>query len=124
MRIPGAVSWLTVLALLFPVAGLPGPGETGNREIAYLLNAIEASECTFLRNDVPYSSRDAADHIRKKYDYLGDRIGSAEEFIELCASRSSMSGTQYMIRCGDSDAVPSSTWLKRRLDEFRRGSAD
>ncbi|TAL34475.1 MAG: hypothetical protein EPN93_12195 [Spirochaetes bacterium] len=120
MRKRGVILWLAVLVILFPGAGFTGPDETLTREITYLLNTIETTECAFLRNDVSYSSKEAADHIRKKYDYFRDKIGSAEDFIELCASQSSMSGKPYMIKCGDSDAVPSRTWLKIKLDEFRR----
>ncbi len=124
MGIPRAVLLVSIVAFFVPVAVLPGPGETVGREIAFLLNAIETSECAFLRNDVPYSSREAAAHIRKKYDYLGDKIGSAEEFIELCASSSSASGKPYMIKCGDSEPVSSSTWLRKKLEDFRRGGSD
>jgi hypothetical protein len=124
MKIPVLLSWLTILVNLIPLTGFPGSDETRDREITYLLNAVATSDCTFFRNDVPYSSSEAAVHIGKKYDYLRDKIGSAEEFIELCASQSSMSGKPYMIKCGDSDAVPSRAWLKNRLDDFRRKRMD
>ena len=36
-------------------------------EIAYLLNFIEKSECTFIRNVKQYDSLEARQHIEKKY---------------------------------------------------------
>ena len=42
-----------------------------------------------------------------------------ESFIEGAASESSASGKPYSVKCGDSAAVPSATWLRDELARFR-----
>jgi hypothetical protein len=124
VRIPGVIAWIAALVIGFPGSGLTGSGEAMNREVAYLLHAIETSGCVFVRNDVPYTAGEAVDHIRKKYNHLREKIGSTEEFIELCATQSSMSGKPYLIKCGDSKAVSSRSWLEEKLVDYRGESWD
>ena len=85
--------WFTHGALL--LAGLmfwllfSGPAATQDisldvrGQIAYLLDFIRASPCTFIRNGAVYRGPAAADHIAQKYNYYKDEIHSAEDFIKL-----------------------------------------
>ena len=43
----------------------------------------------------------------------------AEQFIDRAASRSSMSGQSYLVRCGDSRPVQNSDWFTDELKRFR-----
>jgi len=92
------------------------------KEILHLLKYLEDSNCAFNRNDTWYSTYKAVKHIEKKYRYYmkKGRINSAEQFIDLAASRSSMSGKPYLVRCGDSGPVESSTWFIEELKRFRK----
>ena len=70
---------------------------------------------------VAYSATDAKSHLLVKLRYLEDRgmVDSAEQFIELAASKSSMSGQPYQVRCANAAPVPSSTWLLSQLQRIR-----
>lgn len=89
-------------------------------EIDHLLHYIENSSCLFRRNGDWYGAREAANHIRSKYRYLVDRgkIESTEDFIDKSASRSSISGRLYLVRCATRQ-IASSQWLEEELDRFR-----
>ena len=80
-------------------------------EIAHLLDFIRSSSCTFIRNEEEHSGKAAADHIEDKYDYYRDEIKTVEDFIERAASRSSMSGKPYQVRC-DGKTMPAADWLR------------
>jgi len=61
------------------------------------------------------------EHLQKKRNYLvkKGRIKTAEDFIELGASQSSMSGKPYRVACPDVPEVDSKTWLQNRLENIR-----
>lgn len=97
---------------------------TTTAEIAHLLNFIRTSNCEFLRNGSWHASKDAHDHIKKKLDYIRyrDTIRDAEHFIELAATRSSMSGEAYQVRCPGAPLKVCSGWLLDELARFRKSS--
>lgn len=90
-------------------------------EIDHLLSFIEASPCDFNRNGTWYSARKAGDHIKSKYKRVLDKglVDSAEDFIEFAATKSSVSGKHYMIKCAGAVEIKSSDWLKQELSAFR-----
>jgi len=90
-----------------------------NLEINQLLDFIQTSSCTFVRNGKQYSSKDALKHIKKKYHYYEDDINTTEKFIELSATKSSMSGKKYQIICAQEEAITSQNWLLHKLAEIR-----
>jgi hypothetical protein len=87
-----------------------------------LLASIESSGCLFYRNGSGHDARVAAAHVRDKYDYLiaRDLIVTTEDFIERAATKSSLSGQPYEIRCGDDAAVPSNQLLRDKLARLRK----
>jgi hypothetical protein len=90
-------------------------------EISYLLSTLGASGCEFYRNGSWYDSQTAKAHLQDKYARLlaGDRIRTAEDFIDLAATRSSLSGEAYAVRCGKEASVSSSSWLYGLLLQYR-----
>jgi hypothetical protein len=50
-------------------------------------------------------------------------LGSAEDFIALAATRSSLSGEAYGVRCGQSAPLPSAQWLRTELRGLRGAAA-
>jgi len=90
-------------------------------EIHYLLDFVEISGCEFYRNGTWYDSEQARGHLRTKYENLSarNRIHSAEDFILLAASKSSMSGKPYEIRCGDCATSATGNWLTGVLMRYR-----
>lgn len=90
-------------------------------EIEHLFDFLIGSGCEFQRNGSWYAAPKAAEHLRTKYDYLikRDLINSAEEFIELAASKSSMSGKDYQVKCADQAAITSAIWFTQELTRYR-----
>ena len=86
--------------------------------IAYLIEQVAKSHLTFTRNGTEYSSQEAADHIRYKYDYFKSRIESPEDFIHVCASKSVESGKPYLVSTAQGK-VPVEKWLGEILIAHR-----
>jgi hypothetical protein len=87
----------------------------GERDkIAALLDDLASTKAVFVRNGTEYSGTDAADHLRRKLKAAGENIRTAEEFIDLLATRSSASGEAYLVRDGGNEQ-PSAEWFRDRL---------
>ena len=91
-------------------------------EIQHLLNYVENSQCLFIRNGSTHKSADAKAHIMKKYNYYKSRIDNAEEFIEYSATKSTMSGKKYKVRC-DGKEYLTAQWLNDELNNYRNKTA-
>ena len=88
-------------------------------EIDHLLNYIKNTKCLYERNGDQHSGVDAHKHISKKYEYFKDDIQTAEDFIRLSATQSTVSGRKYHIICPDKKRVESGKWLLEELDRYR-----
>jgi hypothetical protein len=116
---------LAVVCLVFGLApaavARAAPPANAQAEINYLLGSMENSACEFFRNGSWYDARAAAAHLRDKYEILAreDRIQTAEDFIEQAATKSSLSGWPYQVRCSGEVAVTSNEWLRRLLARYR-----
>jgi len=110
-----------VLGLTLAPAACAAPPVIAQTEINYLLGFIEGSACEFFRNGSWYDAKKAAAHLRDKYEFLatGNRIQTAEDFIEEAATQSSLSGRPYQVRCGSDQAVTSNQWLRDVLERYR-----
>ncbi len=109
-------------ALLISAVGLAAPTAAPVRvEIDVLLARLEASGCRFGRNDEWHTGADAKAHLLRKLDTIEKRgtITSTEQFIDVAATRSSVSGAPYAVRCGDAAPMPSSAWLRSQLEALR-----
>ena len=121
----GALPLASVLCLVLGLALAPAaraaPPAIAQTEINYLLGFIENSACQFFRNGSWCDARRAAAHLRDKYEMLasGDRIHTAEDFIEDVATRSSLSGQPYQVRCGGDKAIATNQWLRDILTRYR-----
>jgi hypothetical protein len=90
--------------------------------VEYLLNAIARSGCEFNRNGTWFDSQRASAHLRDKYNGLValGRFVSALEFIEDAATKSSLTGRPYLIRCAGQEPLPANQWLREALERYRR----
>jgi hypothetical protein len=112
-----------------PVAGTAAGGVHAERGdalrrkhvvIQTLIQRIEKmSTMTFLRNGDAHTAAEAAQHMQAKYAHFKDKIVTAEDFIELCASRSEMTGKPYMVKLGDATPVEANAFLKKELRAVR-----
>lgn len=111
------LSSATVVAGATP---LPAPARA---EVDALLAALSSSGCEFNRNGSWYQGAEAKVHLLKKLAYIEERgdIQTAEQFIDLAASKSSVTGHAYQVKCPDSGAIDSKSWLTFRLKLVRGG---
>jgi hypothetical protein len=112
---------LLMAAWLCATSVQAAPSAVVQVEVAFLLGYVEGSACEFYRNGSWNTARKAQAHLRDKYKYLlaRDQIETAEQFIERAASRSSLSGQDYMVRCGGGSAVTTQRWLSDELARLR-----
>jgi hypothetical protein len=88
--------------------------------INYLLAFVEKSDCAFIRNNKPYTAKEAAVHMQRKYEHFKDEIKTPEDFIRLSATKSLMSGKPYMVKTKAGRLMKSETWLLEALEAYRQ----
>lgn len=105
---------------MFGSSAFAEPDAVAKAEIKALLDFLATSDCEFQRNGDWYPGERARAHIERKYRYLlrWDRVDTVEEFIELAATQSSMTGRAYQVRC-EGKVTPSATWLQQQLEQQR-----
>ncbi len=91
-----------------------------HNEINHLLNYVKTTQCVYVRNGDKHDGPDAMNHIKRKYDYFEDEIYSAEDFIRLSATKSTMSGKKYHIKCPGKTEVESGRWMLDELAYYRK----
>ncbi|HVK52899.1 MAG TPA: YfeK family protein [Pseudoxanthomonas sp.] len=113
--------WLACLLTLFAWGAQAAPSAQAQREIRGLMDALSASRCQFQRNGKWYERDEARAHLQRKYEYLlkRDLVDTAELFIERAASRSSVSGKAYRVRCPGQADVDAAAWFGGRLKAMR-----
>jgi len=114
------------LGLALPVMiAAAAPTGQARREIARLMDGLSNSQCEFQRNGKWYGRADARAHLQRKYDYLlkRDLVDTAEQFIERAASRSSLSGRAYRVRCPGEPEQDAGHWFLARLKALRGSGA-
>ena len=116
---------LVLLAVLLPAAAQAAPSAVAQREIQGLMDALSASSCEFQRNGTWHGRDEARKHLQRKYDYLLKRnlADTAEQFIERAASKSSISGRAYQVRCPGQPVQPAASWFRTKLDALRGSAA-
>jgi hypothetical protein len=125
MNIRSAVKFGLAPSLLLASLALAVPSADVQTEVEYLLQHIEDSGCEFYRNGTWYNGRRARSHLYEKYQYLvaHDEINSADDFIERAATRSSVIGIAYQIRCSGGEPVDSKSWLLDALAAYREAKS-
>lgn len=119
-----------VLAALFAISALPAParqpatGGNVDADVTALIAALRDSGCRFKRNGSWYDADKAARHLQRKYDYIKNKgqLKSAEQFIELAGTGSSVSGKPYQVQCAGVPVQDSARWLRERLQHQSKAS--
>lgn len=109
---------LTALMVILLVADNCIALDQQDAEIQHLMEFISTTDCTIIRNGKEYDGLQAHNHIAGKYERVKQRIKTAEDFIFKIASRSSLSGRNYMIRCLDEE-LDCERWLLNELMAYR-----
>ena len=118
IRLISAVAGLIVLSCSVSASADAAADTEPQAAIEYLLAQVADSELEFVRNGKTYLGSEAAKHMRRKYEHNANRIHSPEEFIELAATESILSGKKYLVRDADG-VVPTAEWLHDLLNEYR-----
>src|SRR5258705_4848620 len=98
--------WAMCLGLLFSAFATAAPLTeaplTEQQKIDALIHSVESLPgAQFIRNGSAHDGKAAAEHLRMKRKYAGSKIQTANDFIECCASSSSITGLPYQIRFAD-----------------------
>jgi hypothetical protein len=95
------------------------PGDSELSEQAKIEQLIEAvaklDGATFIRNGTEYPAREAAEHLRTKWNASRDSVATASQFVDEVASKSSLSGEPYQIRFADGKTTSAAEYLNQRL---------
>ncbi len=90
-------------------------------EIEALLHYVGALDgASFIRNGDVHTPKEAESHLRVKWEKQDSKIATAEDFIRLCATQSSMSGKPYHIRFADGHEEESAAVLAKQLEIVRK----
>jgi hypothetical protein len=119
-------AWLIATILFVSLAHAATLPPVARDEIDTLLMRLKTSGCQFKRNGTWHSADEAQVHLQRKLDYLLKRgaVATAEQFIERAATKSSVTGQAYLVKCGNKPSVPSAEWLAFQLQVMRAAQAD
>ncbi len=120
MKRPVAVAYGLVLLSMLSSADVP-PAQ--QYEVAHLLNFVRNTNCIIERNGDKHAGTKAYSHILNKYEYFRDKIQTTEEFIEYSATKSTLSGENYLVYCAGQAPQRSSDWLLEELSRMRKADS-
>ena len=111
-------------ALLLLAAGTVSSQPSGQAEqdIQHLIAYVSGSGLRFVRNTSEYTPSQAAAHMEMKYRHFHDDIETAEDFIELCATKSLLSGKPYLVIDWQGQERRTSDWLRAELAAWQARS--
>ena len=116
MRTSFATGLMLMLLVLTPQAQA---ATSLDQTIAFLLQKIESTDATFIRNGKNYTSKQGVEHVRAKYEHFKKEIKTPEDFIRLSATQSLVSGKPYRVRFADGHEMRVADWLKDELQKYR-----
>lgn len=89
---------------------------TETERIESLIQHVETLEgAVFIRNGEEHDCTAAAKHMRDKWNWKKKEIETAEDFIRVAATKSSMSGEVYRIRFKDGHEEKCGEYLRKQL---------
>ena len=113
------VLFLSLILVSFSYAQNRIPILTEKEKIESLIIAIETLDSArFYRNGSFYHAKEAANHLRMKVDKAGDRVKTAQDFIEKVASKSYFIGDDYKIVYNNGKEVTSNSFLTAKLKQL------
>jgi Family of unknown function (DUF5329) len=112
-----ALAVFSPAAVAAPRAGLPAAEK---QKIEALIASVQKLDgAVFVRNGKSYKPATAAKFLRGKWDDRAEDVGSAEQFIDKIATRSSTTGKPYLVRFIDGREIPTATFLRAQLGKLR-----
>ena len=118
------ICFLLLLIVLFLTGIAYAQDSSETAKIQYLIASIgELNGAKFIRNGSEYEAQVAASHLRLKLKAAGAKVNTAEDFIQYCASKSSISGEPYLIRLADGTTLKSEVFFRNKLKAFPSGNS-
>ena len=112
-------NYLIIIYLLLANAALADVPVEQVDEVNHLLEFVKNSQCVINRNGTDHSAEKAVKHIQSKYDYYRNKIETTEDFINLSATKSTVSGNHYTVSCPGDKVINTQDWLLAELNRFR-----
>jgi len=110
------VTALVIMALFSVVVSAQDNIE--KKKIEFLISSVENLKgAKFIRNGSEHYGKEAAAHLRMKLQSIVV-VQTADDFIRLCASKSSITGKPYMIRLSDGKTIKSEEYFREKLKEY------
>jgi hypothetical protein len=111
------------LAIIAAISLLPfacfGRDQHEQHRIDYLIDSLSSLKgAVFIRNGTEYDAPKARGHLLQKLNYAGERVKTAEQFIQYCATESSMSHKAYQIRFADGHVEKTSDYFTNKLRAY------
>ncbi len=105
-----------------PNGAAAGNGALSESEkIEMLIESLKALDgAVFIRNGREHTVEEAIDHMRGKWRWKKSEIKTAEDFIDIAATKSSISGEFYLIKLSDGTTVKSGDWFREQLIKLSR----
>jgi uncharacterized protein DUF5329 len=93
---------------------------TEKEKIEALIKHVEGlKDVKFVRNDTEYDAKTAGTFLRGKWDNNKD-VKTAKEFIDKCATKSTTTGKDYIIRMKDGKEKKCADHLKDELKKIEK----
>ena len=96
----------------------PDSSEVRQARIDYLLERMGDSPYNFIRNGSRYNGKHAEIHLKWKYLRSQHEVKTAEAFIDRIATRSKLSGEEYLVISPDKSRRPLRDFLLYELHSF------
>jgi hypothetical protein len=88
-----------------------GPVE---QQILSLIEIVRSSGITFIRNGERHTAAEAAAHLNDKWRFARDEILTLDDFIDIAAARSWLSGKPYLVELPDGQTIEAADWLREQ----------
>jgi hypothetical protein len=109
-------AWLGWLLAACGAVARAEPSAAERARIERLLDSLAArKDLRFVRNGKEYTAAQAADFLRGKLQWNLEKIHTAKDFIEQVGTRSTTSGSIYLVRLADGRELPSAQFLTQEL---------
>ncbi len=114
--------FLTVLLFCSVVIAQNTPKKLSEQDkIEQLIQAVaQLKDAEFIRSGKAYDAQKAASHLRMKWSKAGDKVKTAQDFIDGIASTSYLSGKPYHIRFKDGREITSKEFFEGKLKELEK----
>ncbi|MHA6249660.1 DUF5329 family protein [Pontibacter sp. CAU 1760] len=94
---------------------------TESQKVQELITYVRSmKDATFIRNGSKHSCKEAADHLQAKWEKHKADVKTARGFIDELASKSGMSGKDYLIQYADGRTETSASVLNKKLKQLEK----